>query len=72
MIAKRFYRNRGTIWENDKSLSLGDVEDRLNELHGENERLKSDLAHTKVLLNHLQDKYSGLLKLVHGFNSDVE
>ena len=40
MTAKRFYRNRGTIWENDKSLSLGDVEDRLNELHEENQELR--------------------------------
>jgi hypothetical protein len=40
MTAKRFYRNKGTIWENDKSLSLGDVEDRLNELHEENQKCK--------------------------------
>lgn len=51
---------------------LNPILDCMNELHEENERLKSDLAHTKVLVNHLQDKYSGLLKLVHGFNSDVE
>ena len=44
MTEKRFYRNRGTIWENDKSLSLGEVEDKLNVLHEENQQLKSDLA----------------------------
>jgi hypothetical protein len=33
MTAKRFYRNRGTIWENDNSLSLGEVEELLNEQH---------------------------------------
>ena len=87
MTAKRFeyYEHKGADYILDtpnKSLDfiemLGDcleaeeIVNLLNELHGENERLKYDLAHTKVLLNHLQDKYSGLLKLVHGFNSDVE
>lgn len=46
--------------------------DLLNELSEENDQLKSDLTHTKVLLNSLQDKYSGLLNLVHGFDGDVE
>ena len=36
----RFYRNRGTIWEKDKSLSLEEVENRLNELSTENRHLK--------------------------------
>ena len=35
MTSKRFYRNRGTIWEKDKSLSLEEVEDKLNEQHEE-------------------------------------
>lgn len=45
-MTKRFYRNRGTIWENDKSLSLGDVEDRLNELHEDNQLLHKMNAET--------------------------
>jgi hypothetical protein len=44
----------------------------INQLSNENEQLKSDLAHTKVLYHSLQDTYSGLLRLVHGFNGDVE
>lgn len=56
----------------DKPLRNDEVVELLNELHEENERLKSDLAHTKVLYHSLQDTYSGLLKLVHGFNGDVE
>ena len=40
MTSKRFYRNRGTIWENDKSMSLGEVEDKLNALYEENEQLQ--------------------------------
>lgn len=36
----------------------------------ENEQLKKDNVHLKVLLDSLQDKYSGLLKLVHGFDKN--
>ena len=35
MTEKQFYRNRGTIWENNKSMSLEEVEDKLNEQHDE-------------------------------------
>ena len=52
-----------------KEVELGQNYLRLLE---ENERLKSDLTHTKVLYHSLQDTYSGLLKLVHGFKGDVE
>ena len=38
--------------------------DKMNELHEENQVLKSDLARTKVL-------YSCLLRLVNGFNGDL-
>ena len=43
MNENRFYRNRGTIWENDRSLSLEEVENRLNELSTENRHLKKQL-----------------------------
>ena len=44
----------------------------LNGLYEEKKRLKRDNAHLKVSLHSLQDSYSGLLRLVHGFVGDVE
>lgn len=44
----------------------------MNKLHEENKALKSDLGHTKVLLKSMENSYSGLLRLVHGFNGDAE
>ena len=43
MTEKRFYRNRGTIWENDKSLSLGEVEDKLNAFQEEVTKLNETI-----------------------------
>ena len=40
--------------------------DKLNKLNDENNSLKKDNAHLKVLYHNLQDTYSGLLKIVHG------
>ena len=51
MTEKRFYRNRGTIWENDKSMSLIEVEDKLNALYDENEQLKDQLKNLRRLVN---------------------
>jgi hypothetical protein len=57
MTAKRFYRNRGTIWENDKSMSLGEVEDKLNALYEENEQLKQQIHYLKIVCrNELDDE----------------
>ena len=53
-------------WYEDNLLDL------LNSLSEENEELKQDLARTKVLLSSAEKNYSGLLKLVHGFDGDVE
>ena len=47
----------------------GSIVNLLNELSAENEQLKKELTHKKVLLDSLQDKYQGLLKLVHGFEN---
>lgn len=40
--------------------------DFINRLAEENDGLKQDLAHWKVLYHSLQDKYSGLLKIIRG------
>lgn len=40
--------------------------DCINRLAEENDGLKQDIAHWKVLYHSLQDKYSGLLRLVYG------
>ena len=42
----------------------------MNTLNDEIERLKKDNVHLRVLLDSLQDKYSGLLRLVHGFDKN--
>lgn len=42
----------------------------MNILNDEIERLKKDNVHLRVLLDSLQDKYSGLLRLVHGFDKN--
>ena len=49
-----------------------DAKNDWRKLKYENEQLKKDNAHLKVLLHSLQDSYSGLLRLVHGFVGDVE
>lgn len=60
MTEKRFYRNRGTIWENDKSLSLEEVEDKLNQqyeeiakLKNENNMLKTTIGRNEAYINRL-------------------
>ena len=53
----------------DTVIAVEDAFDLVNVLHEENKSLKSDLVHTKVLFDSLQDKYSGLLRIIHG---DVE
>lgn len=59
MTGKRFYRNRGTIWEKDKSMSLREVEDKLNALYDENEQLKQyKQAVSDVLLSYSQKNLS--------------
>lgn len=42
----------------------------MNTLNDEIERLKKDNVHLRVLFNSLEDKYSGLLRLVHGFDKN--
>lgn len=42
----------------------------MNNLNDEIERLKKDNVHLRVLLNSLEDKYGGLLRLVHGFDKN--
>ena len=42
----------------------------MNTLNDEIDRLKKDNVHLRVLLDSLQDKYSGLLRLVHGFDKN--
>lgn len=42
----------------------------LNELNDGNEQLKKENVHLRVVLGSLQDRYSGLLKLVHGFDKN--
>lgn len=51
-------------------VEVEDAFDLINQLHEENKRLKSDLTNTKILLDSMGDKYSRLLKLIHGFNGD--
>ena len=42
----------------------------MNTLNDENEQLKKENVHLRVVLGSLQDRYSGLLKLVHGFDKN--
>ena len=77
MSEKRFYMDKsGDLYDKENGLLMLDfgysydgvnckkIIDLLNELSEENNRLKSDLIHTKALLN--------ILKLVHRFNGDFE
>ena len=69
--------NNQNIYDSEEKCYYSSIDakklcDLLNEQHEENKRLKSDLIRTKILLDSMQDKYSGLLKLVHGFIGDVE
>lgn len=70
MIEKRFVTNEvGCIVDlKDPQLRNYDGEeivDLLNELAEENDGLKQYLAHLKVLYHSLEDKYSGLLRIIH-------
>ena len=79
MTEKRFaisLDNNQNIYDSEEKCYYSSIDakklcDLLNEQHEENKRLKSDLIRTKILLSSMQDKYSGLLKLVHGFTGDV-
>ena len=64
----RLLRNNRPLfdWTNE-----GDyIVDLLNELSDEKEQLKKENVHLRVVLGSLQDRYSGLLKLVHGFDKN--
>lgn len=58
-----------TIHYSDK-VDFYELWEFLNKLNDENEQLKKDNVHLRVLLGSLQDKYSGLLRLVHGFDKN--
>ena len=80
MIEKRFTQKDEDDWEifdNGKHLAYAHsgynaekLIEMLNSLSDENKQLKSELVRTKVLLSSVEKKYSGLLKLVHGFDGD--
>lgn len=55
----------------DYDIALKKLQDLTDKKLKENEQLKSELARTKVLLSSAEKNYSGLLKLVHGFDGDV-
>ena len=40
MTEKRFYKDRGTFWDNDKRLSMNETVELLNHLHEENIKCK--------------------------------
>ena len=44
--------------------------DKVNALYNEKEKLKKENVHLRVVLGSLQDRYNGLLKLVHGFDKN--
>ena len=55
---KRFYRHRGTIWEADKSLSLGEVEDKLNQLYKERKSIAKGFDEFQAKLGYVIGKYA--------------
>lgn len=77
-MSKRFTHNGIVIVDHlkkdlihiDGDENLLDLAEYVDRLQYENEQLKQDKVHLKVLLSSLQDKYSGLLKLVHGFDKN--
>ena len=40
---KRFKKDRGTFWDNDKRLNMDETVELLNDLHEENQQLKRDM-----------------------------
>ena len=40
MTAKRFKKDRGTFWDNDKRLNMEETVEILNALHEENQHIK--------------------------------
>ena len=55
---------------NEYRMRETELAQELSTLVDENEQLKQDNAHLKVLLHSLQNEYIGLLKLVHGFDKN--
>ena len=65
-----FYRDGDYEIDNTIQFIIETVEMKLNQLSDENEQLKKDNVHLRVLLGSLEDKHSGLLRLVHGFDKN--
>ena len=52
MTAKRFKKDRGTFWDNDKRLNMEETVEILNALHEENEQLQKEVENLKQALIH--------------------